>query len=244
MGKYNIGEIWWTNFPFSDSNNTKRRPAIIIDEDRIAVLTMYVTSKDKENPFSVEITDWKEAGLTVQSWARIDRIISIDEWRIDQKIGKLTDRDLLKFLQLIAEFNTKEFHEFSLIALCLSDGRFLQSLDKRWSCWLFPYFRSSENNLESVDKKISEQLHMEISTTYVAHANHCKYSVSDEVYKIYHHKLYKVLLEDIPKNMQSEEFELDGRQYKWMSITDMEKDSEIMDKNDDIVAFVKTKCNV
>lgn len=137
MGKYNIGEIWWTNFPFSDSNNTKRRPAIIIDEDRIAVLTMYVTSKDKENPFSVEITDWKEAGLTVQSWARIDRIISIDEWRIDQKIGKLTDRDLLKFLQLIAEFNTKEFHEFSLIALCLSDGRFLQSLDKRWSCWLF-----------------------------------------------------------------------------------------------------------
>ena len=60
MGKYNIGEIWWTNFPFSDSNNTKRRPAIIIDEDRIAVLTMYVTSKDKENPFSVEITDWKE----------------------------------------------------------------------------------------------------------------------------------------------------------------------------------------
>ena len=60
MEKYNIGEIWWTNFPFSDSNNTKRRPAIIIDEDRIAVLTMYVTSKDKENLFSVEITDWKE----------------------------------------------------------------------------------------------------------------------------------------------------------------------------------------
>lgn len=243
MGKYNIGEIWWTNFPFSDSNNTKRRPAIIIDEDRIAVLTMYVTSKDKENPFSVEITDWKESGLAVPSWARIDRIISIDERRIDQKIGKLTDRDLLKFLQLIAEFNTKEFHEFSLIALCLSDGRILQSFDKRWNCWLFPYFRSCENNLKSVDKRISKQLHMEISTTYVAHANHCKYSASDEVYKIYHHKLYKVLLEDIPKNMQSEEFELDGRQYKWMSITDMEKDSVIMDKNDDIVAFVKTKCN-
>ena len=52
------------------------------------------------------------------------------------------------------------------------------------------------------------------------------------------------MLEDIPKNMQSEEFELDGRQYNWMSITDMEKDSEIMDKIDDIVAFVKTKCNV
>lgn len=188
MRKYNIGEIWWTNFPFNDSNNTKHRPAIIIDEDRIAILTMYVTSKNKENPFSVEITDWKNAGLAVPSWARIDRIISIDEWRINQKIGKLTNRDLLKFMQLISEFSTSEFHEFSLIALIHSDGRFLQVFDKRWN-------------------------------------------------------LYTVLLKDIPKNMQSKEFELDGRQYKWMSITDMENDSEIMDKNDDVIAFVKTKCD-
>lgn len=243
MRKYNIGEIWWTNFPFNDSNNTKHRPAIIIDEDRIAILTMYVTSKNKENPFSVEITDWKNAGLAVPSWARIDKIISIDEWRINQKIGKLTDRDLLKFMQLISEFSTNKFHEFSLIALIHSDGRFLQVFDKRWNCWLFPYVRSSVNNLESVDKKISEQLHIKVSASYVAHTNHCKYSVSDEVYKIYHHKLYKVLLKDIPKNMQSKEFELDGRQYKWMSITDMENDSEIMDKNDDVIAFVKTKCD-
>ena len=31
-------------------------------------------------------------------------------------------------------------------------------------------------------------------------------------------------------------------QYRWMSIDEMEADESIMEKNDDIIAFVKTKC--
>ena len=114
MEKYNIGEIWWTNFPFEDSKRMKHRPAIVIDDNRIAVLAMYVTSQNKDNPYNIEITDWEKAGLKRPSWARVDRIISIDEWRIEQKIGELTERDLLKFLQLIEEFNTRSFHELPL----------------------------------------------------------------------------------------------------------------------------------
>lgn len=37
---------------------------------------MMVTSKDKKNPCSIKIDDWREAGLTKESWARIDRIVS------------------------------------------------------------------------------------------------------------------------------------------------------------------------
>ena len=107
----------------------KHRPAIVIDDNRIAVLAMYVTSQDKDNPYHIEITDWEKAGLKRPSWARIDRIISIDEWRIDQKIGELTKRDLLKFLQLIEEFNKQSFHEFSLLAISRSDNRYLQIID-------------------------------------------------------------------------------------------------------------------
>lgn len=32
MGKYNIGEVWWTQFPFKELDESKRRPAIVIDE--------------------------------------------------------------------------------------------------------------------------------------------------------------------------------------------------------------------
>ena len=125
---------------------------------------------------------------------------------------------------------------------CRSDNRYLQVYDERWGCWLFPYYRSTKNNLANLDQKISEQLHLDISTSYVTHTKHCKYSVSDEVYKIYHHKLYQALLEGLPENMKDDEFELEERKYKWMSIAEMEKNPDIMEKNDDIVAFVKMKC--
>ena len=42
--------------------------------------------------------------------------------------------------------------------------------------------------------------------------------------------------------MKGDIFELDGKKYAWKSIEELEADSNVMDKNDDIVAFVKTKC--
>ena len=75
-----------------------------IDDNTIAVLAMMVTSKEKSNPFCVKIDDWKDAGLKVESWARIDRIISMDEWRMNRKIGNLSEKDLRKFMELIVEF--------------------------------------------------------------------------------------------------------------------------------------------
>ena len=65
MGKYNLGEVWWTQFPFQEIKVSKRRPAIVIDKNTIAVLAMMVTSKAKKNPYSIRIDDWQEAGLTL-----------------------------------------------------------------------------------------------------------------------------------------------------------------------------------
>jgi mRNA-degrading endonuclease toxin of MazEF toxin-antitoxin module len=235
VGKYNVGEVWWIHFPFGDKDYEKRRPAIVVDDDTIAILAVYVTSKDKDNPFSIDIEDWQSTGLTKPSWARIDKIVSITEWFMDRKIGNLSERDAAKILQLVAEIQTKSFHEFSLLAVQNSQGQFLQIYDERWECWLFPYTRTAEDNKSNVDHFASELLHKDIDTTYVTTAKHCKYSVSDKVYKIYNHKLYKVQIDDISDN-------LPGDKYKWMSIEDLESDEAIMEKNDDIIAFVKSKC--
>lgn len=117
MGKYNLGEVWWTEFPFEEIDVSKHRPAIVIDEDTIAVLTMMVTSKDKNNPYSIKIDDWQKAGLTKESWARIDRIIRMDEWRMEKKIGDLSKNDLLKISQLVTEHLSGTYHEFSLLVI-------------------------------------------------------------------------------------------------------------------------------
>ena len=76
MEKYNIGEVWWIHFPYSDKDQIKRRPAIVIDDDTIAILAMYQTSKNiKDNPYSIFLDDWREAGLPKESWTRIVSIV-------------------------------------------------------------------------------------------------------------------------------------------------------------------------
>lgn len=243
MGKYNIGEVWWVRFPYDDQKNEKHRPAIVIDDDTIAILAMYVTSKDKKNPYSIEIEDWKEAGLSKPSWTRIDKIVCISEWYMDRVIGNLSQRDLTKIIQLVTEITRKSFHEFSLVAIKNSKGKYLQKYDERWDCWLFPYLRSTDNNKENVDDFVSRLFDLEISTEYLCTAKHCKYSVSDDVYKIYNHKLYRVLIDESLENRIESIFDASDSEYQWMSIAEMESDEVIMEKNDDIVAFVKTNCN-
>lgn len=179
MEKYNLGEVWWTEFPFEEIDITKRRPAIVIDEDTIAVITMMVTSKDKQNPYSIKIYNWQAAGLTRESWARIDRIVRMDEWRMEKKIGNLSKDDLLKISQLVAEHISGKYHEFSLLAVTNASGKYLQVYDERWKCWLFPYYRTEESNKENIDKHASNLLKMAVTTSYVANAPHCKYSQSD-----------------------------------------------------------------
>ena len=242
MGKYRIGEVWWTQFPFEDIDEDKRRPAIVFDDNTIAVLAMMVTSVEKDNPYSIEIEDWDKAGLPKKSWARIDRIINMDEWRMEKKIGDLSERDLNKFIQLVAEYIGEKYHEFSLVAITNPEGKFMQIYDERWKCWLFPYFRTVDPNKENVDNSISELLKLDVVSSYVTYAIHCKYSVSDEVYKRYKHTLYKVSMDDIPEYMSSDSFILNGKTCSWKSLEELENDSNTMDKNDDIIAFVKTRC--
>ncbi len=223
------------HFPFDEKDREKYRPAIIIDDETIAILTIYVTSKNKDNPFSIFIEDWESAGLKRASWARIDKIVSISEWYMGQRIGELSERDKIKILQLAAESLSNTCHEFSLLAVRKSTGEFLQVFDSRWQCWLFPYIKSTDENKANVDTFASNLLNKETSTEYVTSAKHCKYSVSDQVYKIYNHKLYKVLVDDsyvIPENSE--------QQLRWMSINELETNSDIMEKNDDVIAFVKT----
>ena len=242
MEKYNVGDVWWIHFPFSDKDEVKRRPAIVIDDKTIAILAMYVMTKNKEdNPYNILIEDWKSAGLPRESWTRIDKIVEISEWYMDCKIGELSDRDLVKILQLAKEASTKDYHEFTLIAIINTSGQYLQMYDNRWESWLFPFVRSTDNNKADVDTYVSEFLDEKVVTEYVACAKHCKYSISDGVYKIYNHKLYKLLLNSVPENMMEQSFVIDGVKYRWMSIQEMEKDARIMEVNEEVVAFVKSK---
>ena len=42
--------------------------------------------------------------------------------------------------------------------------------------------------------------------------------------------------------MVDDSFIIEGKRYAWKSIKELEADQNTMDKNDDVIAFVKTKC--
>lgn len=239
MRQYNIGELWWTQFPFEEIDKSKQRPAIIIDSDTIAILSAMVTSKDKKNPYSIKIDEWEKAGLKKESWVRIDRIVRVEEWRLTRKIGVLTESDFNKVTQLVAECLSEKFHEFSLLAIRNPSGKYLQVYDNNWECWLFPYCKTQEPNKENVDRYANSLLRSNTTTSYVALATHCKYSEKDKVYKRYKHLLYKIDLSDVPEHMNTSLFELKNIKYSWKSIKELESDNNVMTKNDDIIAFVK-----
>lgn len=243
MGDYKVGEVWWVTVPFSDQPKAKRRPAIVLDNDIIAILAVYVTSKNKDNPYSIEIEDWDSIGLPKPSWARIDRIISIDEMLMDCKIGELSQKDKDKILQLVTEYTSGKQHEFSIVAIKRNPDEYLQVYDNRWKCWLFPYVRSAEeNNKDNVDRFVREIIGADESTEYITSTKHCKYSVSDSVYKIYNHKLYRLNVDPNNDISKKQKFTIDGIDYRWMTFEDMLGDENIMEKNEDVISFVKSKC--
>lgn len=49
------------------------------------------------------------------------------------------------------------------------------------ACFLVAFLRSDDYNKENVDKNMSVLLRVDVNTTYITHAVHCKYSVSDDV---------------------------------------------------------------
>lgn len=86
-------------FPFTDSAQTKKRPALVLSDassfgDIIdhSVLAMITSSKNAAWPLDSEITDKKSSGLTAPSVVRM-KLFTLDNRFIIRKIGRLSDND-------------------------------------------------------------------------------------------------------------------------------------------------------
>lgn len=140
-------------------------------------------------------------------------------------------------------------HPFSIIGVKDSynefSNRYLLYYDTRWKCFLFPNIRTSENdskNEENMIYDISNSLKIktgQLSVKKVGEKIHQKYSVSDEKMKWYHHTFYEVNVQIFPEEVKKPQFNIDGKNYCWMSIAEMENNSRIQEVNSDIVSMVK-----
>lgn len=86
-------------FPFTDSAQTKRRPALVLSQtsnfgNKIghSVLAMITSKKNAPWPLDCEITNKKNSGLTAPSVVRM-KLFTLDNRFIIRKIGQLSDND-------------------------------------------------------------------------------------------------------------------------------------------------------
>jgi mRNA interferase MazF len=96
---YNPFDVVVVPFPFTDSAQTKRRPALVLSQndnfnDKIehAVLAMITSLKNEVWPLDCVIQNKKESGLTAPSVVRM-KLFTLDHRYILKKIGHLSKED-------------------------------------------------------------------------------------------------------------------------------------------------------
>lgn len=140
-------------------------------------------------------------------------------------------------------------HPFSIVVVKNEfkqyPDRFLVYYDSRWKCRLFLNFRTQQDmteNEEKIKRGLSNALQVDISDIKIDYKNtylHKKFSYSDQCEKWYEHTIYQAHISHMPETEQSDSFVINGRQYFWMSLPEMERDQIMMERNNDIVSFVK-----
>ncbi len=85
-------------FPFTDSSQTKRRPALVLSQNRFgtlidhSVLAMITSQKNEPWPLDVVIQNKKQSGLSAPSVVRM-KLFTLDHRFILKKIGNLSQAD-------------------------------------------------------------------------------------------------------------------------------------------------------
>ena len=138
-------------------------------------------------------------------------------------------------------------HKHSLIMIKKNinqkETQFLLYYDEKWDCKLFLNYKTTErNNEQNIMSRIAEGFNVDVQTIncrYVASRVQEKYSVSHNEDRVYQHRLYEVSFDRIPEVAGNDDFIINDRHYYWMSISDMEKDVNIIQKNLEVVDFVK-----
>lgn len=99
-------EIYVVNFPFSDRDRTKRRPALIICSPEFIqqtgniLLAMVTSAKHSNWPGDSEIDDLSAAGLTHPCKIRM-RFMTLAADQVKDKKGKLSPRDIVSVRQTL-----------------------------------------------------------------------------------------------------------------------------------------------
>jgi len=96
-------------FPFTDRDATKRRPALVISNEKFnqqhnqIVLAMITTTTDNVWRSDVTLTNWQKAGLKLSCQLRL-KLFTLDQNLVLKAIGHLSSKDVKSVQVALTEF--------------------------------------------------------------------------------------------------------------------------------------------
>lgn len=97
--KYRRWEIWRAKVKFEERNGSKERPVLVLDEEKIVVISLKMTSHEpryKKLQGEYEVMKWSEAGLSKPTVIQCSKILQLSkEDMTDYKYGTLSAVDIV-----------------------------------------------------------------------------------------------------------------------------------------------------
>ncbi len=99
-----FGDVVLLQFPFTNQEKTKKRPALVICDSNEDVIVARITSKEHQDMWDLILLDWQKSGLKLSSTIRFHKIATLSHSLIDKKMGRLSELDMKNSKQLIQRF--------------------------------------------------------------------------------------------------------------------------------------------
>jgi mRNA interferase MazF len=109
LGQFVAGDVVVLPFPFSNLSEQKRRPAVVLVKvDFGDLILCQVTSKAYSSKLALTIgrTDFASGGLPVTSYARPDKLFTIEPTIVTRTAGKLQASKLQEILARVRQLFT------------------------------------------------------------------------------------------------------------------------------------------
>jgi len=108
--KYEKGEVVVFQFPFSDTEESKKRPSLVVANLKgDNVILAQITGKPRSDPdlLDLKIKDFQSGGISRDSFIRPSILFTIHKSKINYEAGKLNQEKINQVQNKLCEIFTK-----------------------------------------------------------------------------------------------------------------------------------------
>jgi mRNA interferase MazF len=103
------GELWIAEILYTNGNDAKKRPVLVLWVDGQDVVVAVVTSAPPRTVTDVLLNQWEESGLRVLSTVRLSRLDCLEISLFRKKVGQLSEMDAMELKRVWQESFSLQF---------------------------------------------------------------------------------------------------------------------------------------